>query len=456
MSPKKLQQETLTDEAAARRIAAFAQELTFEDIPESTVNHAKKLLLMGISWSLLGVRKQGDASILQILGRAGHTGASTVFGTDCRASCADAAFANAVHAQIYDCNDGHSTRGAYHAGRVLIPSVCSVAEHLHASGKSLLTALIFGYEIAHRTYLDTPRSRSDGIGAAAAAGQLLHLSADQFVNALFLADQHGPHLYPGPGNFNSDANHICNGMIARTAVESAFLAKKGLTADKGYSTLHLDGDLPEAGDEKLFLAGQIYIKPFIACRYLHNAIEMALAFRAAHHELIGDIERIDINVVMTAEFVAQHVPPDAYFKTAHFSIPYNVACALLDGEIDERQSTPERIAADDVQGLQEKVAVQLCPRNNSEFPADSYPTDMKISLKDGRTFSDSKLFPKGSVQNPLSNEEISVLFCTWAGGTITKNCKEQVIGMVSHLEDSNDVRELTGLLYLGETAGLDG
>jgi 2-methylcitrate dehydratase PrpD len=113
----------------------------------------------------------------------------------------------------------------------------------------------------------------------------------------------------------------------------------------------------------------------------------------------------------------------------------------LDGEVDEHQFT--RIASADVQALQEKVEVQFQPRR---LPAGPCPTEMTITLRDGRVFSNSRLHPKGSPANPLSDEELVGLFCKWAGPDLP--ARQQIIEIVSSLETSRDVRDLTRLLHI--------
>ena len=80
-------------------------------------------------------------------------------------------------------------------------------------GRDLLESLVLGYEVAHRAQWNEGRSRLDGIEAA--AGRMLRLPEKAWGHAIQLSDQLGPLLYPGLDNFYSDANHICNGMIAR-------------------------------------------------------------------------------------------------------------------------------------------------------------------------------------------------------------------------------------------------
>ena len=45
---------------------------------------------------------------------------------------------------------------------------------------------------------------------------------------------------------------------------------------------------------------------------------------------------------------AKHAGPGTSYQQCQMSIPYTVACALLDGGVGENSFTPERIASHDV------------------------------------------------------------------------------------------------------------
>ncbi|MEM9771136.1 MAG: MmgE/PrpD family protein [Cyanobacteria bacterium P01_D01_bin.73] len=445
-APKGVSPPIATNIRAARAIYDFSEELTYESIPETAIHDAKRLLLNGVASSLLGRQRQENESLLDPLAITKNSGPCTVFGHSYGVKFTDAVFLNAVHAQVYDSNDGQA-RGASHFGRVLIPALCAVAEQKQVSGKELLAAIVFGYEVSHRVYVKYRRNRPDGIGVAAAISKLLKLPLEQFTNAIYLAEQHGPIVYPGPRNIDTSANHICNAFLARGAVEATFLAQAGITANPMGTQLFLEKDLPGGQQEFPFLIGDVYIKPYSVCRFLHNSIEIILSLKQSHPNLVNDIERIEVELGKGANFVRKFVSPDAYYKSAQFSIPYNVACALLYGEVNHQQFEQPYISNKKVQELQRKVLVQLNPDDNlHRLGSGAYPTTMTIFLKDGCHIRREKIYPKGSAQNPFSDQELIDQFYSWADGAITEDRKEQCVDMVFNLENVGDVGELMSCL----------
>jgi 2-methylcitrate dehydratase PrpD len=429
---------------AAEAIYSFSHQLPCDSVPESVLHDAKRLLLTGIAGCVMGARWPENDAILEPLAIGRDSGPCTVFGTNYTVGCADAVFLNAVHAQVHDCNDGFAGRGAWHAGRVLIPAACGVAQHARASGRDLLVALVLGYEVAHRAYIEHTRRRCDGVGASAMAAKLLALPRAQFVNGIYLADQHGPRVYPGPDNMYASANHICNAMVARTSVESVFLAKAGIKADSVGTKLYFENDLPQREDPCSFLTRQVYIKPYTACRNLHGAIDAALSFREAQGSRIEDIDKVEVHVPAGAEYVTRRLQPGDYYKIGQFSIPYTVACALLFGAVGESQFTRECIASDEVQQLQRKIVVRW--RSDGTGGGCRYPTDVAITLKDGRQFSETREHARGSIEKPLTDVELIAQFNAWTGDSIDRIRKQKIVRLVLDLESLANVNDLLKLL----------
>ena len=118
-----------------------------------------------------------------------------------RASMAGAAFANANAANGLDLDD--SARYAYgHAGAQIFPAALAVAEALDRSGAELLTAMVVGYEIAHRIGRCWHASRDayqacgswGSVACAAVAANLMRLTPEQAGHALGIAEYHAGNL----------------------------------------------------------------------------------------------------------------------------------------------------------------------------------------------------------------------------------------------------------------------
>ena len=101
-------------------------------------------------------------------------------------------------------------------------------------------------------------------------------------------------------------------------------------------------------------------KPYPCCRFNHTAIDAALALRA---QAGPDPDRV-IARVNSQSYQAACTPPDIrrHPRTsvqARFSIPYTVACALIDGRVGLDLFTDEALVRPDLLALAERVECEV-------------------------------------------------------------------------------------------------
>jgi 2-methylcitrate dehydratase len=92
---------------------------------------------------------------------------------------------------------------------------------------------------------------------------------------------------------------------------------------------------------------------------------------AVAHQIIGGGEE-DKRIVRTKE-------------EADHSLPYMLAVALIDGEVQPEQYAPARITAPDVQQLLRKVTITADPALSALFPQ-RLPAELDVELEDGTIF----------------------------------------------------------------------
>lgn len=179
-----------------RALAGFAAAADIRKLPPPVVDKAKACLLYAMVVGFACMRtKQAEQAARATVGSAkARVGQASRFFDDQPCDAAVAAFANGTlfHARVQD--DAHP---AGHVGVVVNPAALALAQARGANGAELLAALCAGYEVAlrigrdHSTDLSARGFRSTptyGVfGAAAAAGRLLGLDADQMAHALALA-----------------------------------------------------------------------------------------------------------------------------------------------------------------------------------------------------------------------------------------------------------------------------
>ena len=177
-------------------LAKFAAELQFERIPAPVVRRAEDLFLDWVGSALAGRSARAVQDIARFASRMGPVGdserdTSEILISRERTSPLFAAMVNAAASHVAEQDDVHNG-SVFHPGAVVFPPALAVAQAIGASGVDLLTAVVAGYETGIRVGKFLGRSHykvfhttgtAGTIAAAAAAGRLLRLNADQMLHA---------------------------------------------------------------------------------------------------------------------------------------------------------------------------------------------------------------------------------------------------------------------------------
>jgi 2-methylcitrate dehydratase PrpD len=196
--------------SATGALAAFAADLTFEDLPERVRHQAVRAIYDALICAVASSASPTVKLFNRILFRLGGPRQSSVIPSGRRTSAPVASFLNsvAIHARDLDDNLLYHSR----TGNTVIPAALSLAEQHDRSGAELIASVVAGYEVAGRVSLSTPGLLSvqegpnglqlampnphgmshNTLGAAAAAGRALKLAAPEMAHALGLAAYTAP------------------------------------------------------------------------------------------------------------------------------------------------------------------------------------------------------------------------------------------------------------------------
>lgn len=317
-----------------------------------------------------------------------------------RASMAGAAFANGNAANGLDLDD--SARYAYgHAGAQIIPVVLAVAEALNRTGAELLTAMVVGYEIAHRIGRCWHASRNiyqacgswGSVACAAAAASLMRLTSEQAGHALGIAEYHAGNLpmmrdVDDPGMVKHGI-----GWGAMTGVTAAGLAARGYTGIPTLLALPAYQEwVSDIGQTYLMLDGVAW-KParYACCGWAHAGVEGARRLVQEHHFALEDIARIVVAGSQSTVRLGTRLPITT--EEAQFNQAWPLAAMLVDGEIGPAQMLEVRLSDPRIRALAAKVEVvedpemeRLCRLFEQGDPAGRFANIVTITLDDGREF----------------------------------------------------------------------
>jgi 2-methylcitrate dehydratase PrpD len=348
----------------------------------------------------------------------------------------NAAFLNGVSSHIFDFDDTHLKTIIHPAGPV-VSAILALSQYRPVSGKEFLNALILGVETECRIGNSVYPNHYDvgwhitgtaGVfGAAAAAGKLLGLTEQQMVWALGLAASQPVGLRESFGSMNKSFNPgraASNGLFAALLAAQNFTSSDSMIeAKRGWAhTISTKQDFAEITDglgSRYESALNTY-KPFACGIVIHPALDAAIQLRNENSLTADQITRIDLKVhPLVLELTGKKTPKTGL--EGKFSIYHSVAVAIIQGAAGERQYSDEAVLDPAVIGLREKVVAVVDPAVKPE------QVDMTITLKDGRTLHKFIQHAIGSLEVPMTDQQLEAKFLDLAKGIVPEQQARDLI-----------------------------
>src|SRR5918998_243467 len=358
------------------RVAEFARTVRWEDLMADLRTQAIHCVLDLCGAAVAGSRTKAAQTAAAYALYAHGTGPSTIIGTGANCTPVGAALANGFAASALDIDDGYRpVKG--HPGAVVFPAVLAAAEEAQSSGVEFLTALVVGYEVAMRAgrVLHSLYDFYHGsgawapIGAAAGVARLLDCNAEQTWHALGIAEFHAAMT---PEMRSVDHPSMLKdgiGWGAMVGIASGQLAARGFTGipalfDAGDSGPHLTESL---GVEYLIL--DLYFKPYACCRWAQPAIEGALSAARQIGATATEVAKVRVHTFEAATHLRCASPRTT--EEAQFSLPWPIACALIDGVVGPEQVTGESLSDAAHLELASRVEVVVDAELERVFPEEA-------------------------------------------------------------------------------------
>lgn len=410
----------------AERLAAFALDTSFDDLPPPVVAEARRRFADTLACAIGALGEPAPAIARRVARRfEGMPPISLIGGGT---STADwAAFSNGVHIRYLDCNDTYLSLEPAHPSDNWA-AIMAAGQAAGADGKAWITAAAVAYEVQCRL-CDAASIRARGwdhttygsISATLAAARLLGLSQPQTVHALGIAGTTGAALRVTRAGELSMWKGCAFAFAARNAVFAALLAAEGLTGpaplfegEMGFFE-QISGPLTidqlggkTAGD---WMLPKTSIKFVPAEYHSQSAIAAALELRPQ----IGSPQRIRSIEIATFRTAVEIIgkEPEKWRprtrETADHSLPYCTAVALVDGTVSAEQFTPRRLADPALLDLVARTRVVEDPALTAGYPA-ATPNRVTVTLDDGTALVSEVAFPPGHAQNPLSDSQLADKF----------------------------------------------
>ena len=182
---------------AAEAFARFCAGLDYEALPAVAVERVKHFFIDYIGIALHASILDSSWPIRALAAARPIPGGATLLGRPDPVSAPWAAFANGMAAHSMELDDTFLPGSVHNESFVFAPSM-ALAEERGASGKRFIAAVVAGFEVACRVAAACqpavtnargfhPTGTTGALGAAAAAGTLIGLNAEQMCAAIGIA-----------------------------------------------------------------------------------------------------------------------------------------------------------------------------------------------------------------------------------------------------------------------------
>lgn len=387
-------------------------------------------------------------------------GASSLLLGAGQAPARDAAFVNAAAAHAFAMDD---VAWGCHPSAILFPTVLAVGEAASASGRELLEAWVIGYEVIAELASREPGSwHSTGwhpsgfigpVAAAAAASRLMKLDADQTQAALGIAASFTGGL---AANFGTDTKALHAAHAARSGVEAAQLASRGVTASPA-ALEHANGLLrlispakdkvntanpfdPARPPWRVLQAG-ISIKKYPLCYSLHRIADAGIDIASRPGFDAGAVRGIDVWIGSRQAAMAPHLQPSIGLQ-ARYSVPFAVASGLAARAAGFAQLDPEFFGSVRVRELVSLTQVHTLDGTSSDDPVFAPFDRVAVRMENGDLLDSGEIsFARGHATLPLTREQLEAKFMDCCS-QMDKSRAARLFGALQRLESLGDLREL--------------
>jgi len=401
--------------AVTRRLAAFARNTRWENIPEAVRHEAKRSILNGFATALGGCREPAIDKSLSVLQRFSGAPTCRIVGRRERSDMLLAAFVNAMSANIFDFDDTHPAT-VIHPTAPVAPALFAFAECERRTGTSLLRAFVLGGEVECRIgRAVSPWHYARGwhitatcgvFGSALGVGALAGLTEEQFAWALGNASVQAAGLVEALGSMSKS---IGVGNAARNGIISALLAAEGfsgpaapLEGARGFLPVYADApdlDVLLDGLGESWEIGRNTYKPYPVGVVLNPVMEACIDLHRAGTVAIEDVAEVELT---GHPFLRQRTdrPDVATGREAQVSAQHAIAIVLRRGRAGVAEFSDAAVAETARDGIRPPV------RFVDDASYDIESVRMAIRTRQGATHVVEIADTRGGSRKPMSDADL--------------------------------------------------
>jgi 2-methylcitrate dehydratase PrpD len=445
------------------KLSAYMSEAAGRELPDDVVEKTKHHILDTFAAMISGSELPPGRGALQFARAYGGKEIATVAASNIVCGPIEAAFANGVLAHSDETDDSHGPSRS-HPGVSVIPAALAAGEHFGIGGAQFLRAVALGYDVGTRITMcmggpgyqaATHRSTHGTVAtfaAGAAAGCAASLNPQQMRFLLDYTAQQSS----GIGAWARDAEHmekafLFGGKPAAGAVTTAILIHSGWTgvddvfsgpdnffeayAPKENGQMKAD---PTQLVDKLgerFEITRTNIKKWTVGSPIQAPLDALAGFFQKKSFTANDVQKVVVRIAADeANTVSNREMPDICMQ-------HMVAIMLLD-KTATFASAHDKARMTDPAVLRQRAKVEVLadPRIDARRPRRE--AIVELTLVDGTQLSDWIRDVRGTVENPMTREEVVNKARDLVTPVLGKDTCSNLINKVLSLETLRTIREL--------------
>ena len=448
--------------SAVDQIAAFAASARPDHLRSDARQLFKRNILDSLGCAIAGLQGKPFQALREQFEEYRAPGRCTLIGGG-KTSADQAALFNSSLVRYVDLLDSYMAIGGLCHPSDNFGTILAAAEQADASGEEFMLALAVAYEIQCRFTAAIPvmakgfnHATQLAISAAAGAGKIFGLSADEIANAIPIATVDNISLACVHAEPVSQWKGFSPGMTGMRSVYAASLAKHGFTGPKGLFEGPFGLELMFAQpisvnweDPSLDVVKQTVMKKYCSLIHGQPVLEAVLDLRRRNSLTAADVKDVRCDVFQGAfdfagggGFGAKDHPQVK--EQGDYNLKYLIAAALLDDQLGPAQLEEARIQAPDAQVLLRRVEIRPDERFSARYPHE-LSARVTIRTKGQHVFVKEQNGYEGGLTNPMSWERTVEKFHWLTEAFADEELRSRLIAAVEQL-DKSGISDLTDLL----------
>jgi 2-methylcitrate dehydratase PrpD len=443
------------------KLSAYMSEAAGRALPDEVVEKAKHHILDTFAAMISGADLPPGRAAFRYAAEFNADKTCTVVASKFTAPPPEAAFINGMLAQSDETDDSNEFSQS-HPGCAIVPATLAAGEKFGIDGTRFLRAVTLGYDIGPRMTISfgsidfrnhshkSTHAISTVFGSAAAAACAAGLNAQQMRWVLDYTAQQSS----GIGAWTRDTEHmekafVFAGMTARSGVTSALVVHAGFD---GIDDIFSGADnyflayAPNAHTEELVSQlGERYeivrtnIKKWTVGSPIQAPLDCIYNILKKHPVNPDDVKSVVVRLANTeARVVDNREMPD-------INLQHMVAVMILD-KTASFAAAHDKPRMKDPAVLRMKAKIQLVPSDELEKMEPARQAIVEITLNDGTMYSERVNDVRGTVDNPMTREEVVQKCRDLVEPALGKANCATLVDKILNLEKIKDVRELRSVL----------